>query len=120
MNLPSSRIRPERISLGGRTVGLLRHGAPDAPPLVLVHGFAADKLAWQYNFAALARTYRVTAIDLPGHGESEIVTKAVPWRGMAGWLAALLGELGLERPHLVGHSLGARLCLALAAQASSL
>jgi len=121
MNNPapaSSRIRPERITFDGSTVGLLRYGAPDRVPLLLVHGFAGDKLAWQYNIAALGRAYHVIAVDLPGHGESAPVPAAVPWRGMAAWLSALVGHLALDRPHLVGHSLGARLCLELAAGGS--
>jgi pimeloyl-ACP methyl ester carboxylesterase len=117
MNNPaSSRIRPERITFNGSAVGLLRFGAADRTPLLLVHGFAGDKLAWQYNIAALGRVYHVVAVDLPGHGESAPVAEAVHWRGMAAWLAALVEHLALDRPHLVGHSLGARLCLELAAR----
>ncbi|MEI9985276.1 MAG: alpha/beta fold hydrolase [Aliidongia sp.] len=113
--MPSfSRIRPERIQLDGNAVGLLRHGAPDRPALLLVHGFAGDKLAWQYNIAALGRAYHVVAVDLPCHGQTAPVAEAVHWRGMAAWLAALVDHLALDRPHLVGHSLGARLCLELA------
>jgi len=81
---------------------------------LLVHGFAGDKLAWQYNIAALGRAHHVVAVDLPGHGETAPVRDAAHWRGMATWLAELVGVLGLDRPHLVGHSLGARLCLELA------
>lgn len=112
--MTSSRIRPEILQHDGSPVGVLRFGAPDRPPMLLVHGFAGDKLAWQYNIAALGRAHHIIAIDLPGHGQTAPRPETVHWRGMAAWLGRLVGALGLERPHLVGHSLGARLCLALA------
>lgn len=76
------------------------------PPLVLIHGFGADRL----TFSALAKTlsaYRqVIAFDLPGHGE------AVDWDGVpdamvcAKAVTASLEAMGVERATLVGHSLG--------------
>ncbi len=116
--MTSTRIRPEILQHDGSPVGVLRFGAPDRPPMLLVHGFAGDKLAWQYNIAALGRAHHVVAIDLPGHGRTAPRPETVHWRGMAAWLARLVPALGLERPHLVGHSLGARLCLELAGDAA--
>jgi pimeloyl-ACP methyl ester carboxylesterase len=118
MAMASSRIRPETLLLDGSPVGLLRFGGADRPPMLLVHGFAGDKLAWQYNIAALGRAHHVVAIDLPGHGQTAPRPETVHWRGMAAWLARLVPALGLDRPHLVGHSLGARLCLELAGDAA--
>ncbi len=116
--MASSRIRPETLLLDGSPVGLLRFGAADRPPMLLVHGFAGDKLAWQYNIAALGRAHHVVAIDLPGHGQTAPRAETVHWRGMAAWLGRVVQALELDRPHLVGHSLGARLCLELAGEAA--
>lgn len=78
----------------------------DGPPLVLIHGFGADRL----TFAALAKSLsafrQVIAFDLPGHGE------AVEWDGVpdamvcAKAVLASLDALGVERATLIGHSLG--------------
>lgn len=81
-------------------------------PLVLLHGFASDALSWAPLEAHL-RDRPILRIDLPCHGRS-------PLRRMTGF-AALAAEvrqafdgLNLDRAHLVGHSLGGALALALA------
>jgi 4,5:9,10-diseco-3-hydroxy-5,9,17-trioxoandrosta-1(10),2-diene-4-oate hydrolase len=85
-------------------------GSPDASPVVLLHGGGPGASAWS-NFGAnipvLAKHFRILAVDQPGYGGSD----AGPVRGhyfthAADALAALLDELGVERVHLVGNSLG--------------
>jgi pyruvate dehydrogenase E2 component (dihydrolipoamide acetyltransferase) len=83
---------------------------------VLVHGFGGDLTTWLFNHEALATGRRsVIALDLPGHGGS---TKDVGG-GSLDELAAAVWELqdglGLEQPHLVGHSLGGAIAAAVAA-----
>jgi pimeloyl-ACP methyl ester carboxylesterase len=113
---PRGRLKPERILVDGAEIGLLRMGAPDRSPVLLVHGFSGDMLTWQFNLAPLARDHHVIAIDLPGHGLSSAAPGIGPWRAMVDWLARLVDALGLERPHLIGHSLGGRLTLGLVEQ----
>ncbi|WP_293786160.1 alpha/beta fold hydrolase [uncultured Aeromicrobium sp.] len=81
----------------------------ERPPLVLVHGWPQHWWIWRAILPALARHYHVVAVDLRGHGWSA----APPARGdaydkrvLARELLALLDELGLERPVLVGHDWG--------------
>ncbi|GGF24010.1 hypothetical protein GCM10011611_32630 [Aliidongia dinghuensis] len=105
------RLKPEYVQVDGAEIGLLRMGSPDRPPVLLVHGFSGDMLTWQFNVAPLARDRHVVAIDLPGHGLSSAAPGIGPWRDMAHWLARAIGTLGLDRPHLIGHSLGGRLAL---------
>jgi len=107
------RLRPEWIAVGGAQIGLLRMGPAERPPILLVHGFSGDMLTWQFNLAPLARDYHIIAIDLPGHGRSSAAAGIGHWRVMVEWLARLVEALGLERPHLIGHSLGGRLTLGL-------
>jgi pimeloyl-ACP methyl ester carboxylesterase len=109
----AGRIAPERRSIAGCDIGLLRLGSPDRPPVLLIHGFSGDLLTWQYNLLPLAKDHHVVAIDLPGHGRSAMLDGPQHWRHIVEWLGSALRELGLERPHLIGHSLGARLALAL-------
>jgi pyruvate dehydrogenase E2 component (dihydrolipoamide acetyltransferase) len=107
------RLKPEHVMVDGAAIGLMRLGDPAMPPVLLVHGFSGDMLTWQFNLAPLARDHHVVAIDLPGHGLSSAAPGIGPWRSMAGWLARLVEVLALDRPHLVGHSLGGRLTLGL-------
>lgn len=114
------RPRPATITFNGAEIGVLRMGSPALAPLVLVHGFSGDMMTWQLNMSALARRFHVIAIDLPGHGLSTGETSIAHWRLMAEWLGELLQALEVSRPHLVGHSLGGRLALALAESGAAL
>ncbi|WP_319774300.1 alpha/beta fold hydrolase [Breoghania sp.] len=75
-------------------------------PVVFIHGFGGDAMGWTNIQTALARRVHSFAFDLPGHG------KAIDWPviGHAGKtsqaVAATLDGLGLEKFHLVGHSMG--------------
>jgi pimeloyl-ACP methyl ester carboxylesterase len=91
-----------------------------AATVVLVHGFASNRaenwrrLGW---YAALGRAgYRIVALDLRGHGESDKPHDADAYarRGLVGDIVALLDHLDLPRAHLVGYSMGAHLALAMA------
>ena len=83
--------------------------------VLLVHGYGGDRNSWLFLHEPLAARYRVYALDLPGHGTS---SKDVG-DGSVGLLAdAVLGVLdaiGVERAHLVGHSLGGAVAAAAAA-----
>lgn len=105
---------PGFVAVGGR---LLRHritrGVGDA--VVFVHGFGGSLESWQENFAALAATGRtVAALDLPGHGESSLDVGSGSLEELADAVLGYLDALGLDHVHLVGHSMGAAVCLVLA------
>ncbi|WJF90866.1 alpha/beta fold hydrolase [Paraburkholderia bonniea] len=82
-------------------------GDPEASEaLILVHGIGARRSLWNAAIAQLKERYRCISYDLRGHGES-------PWPGepftlddLVADLEALRVRLGLERMHIVGHSLG--------------
>lgn len=101
------------LEAGSRRFAYLDLGAGE-PPILLLHGFGGDLGSWMFNQSTLAEGRRVIALDLPGHGGS---SKDVG-DGSVATLAAAVGEaieaLGLSRFHLVGHSLGGAICLALA------
>jgi sigma-B regulation protein RsbQ len=85
--------------------------------LVLLHGFQQDHRAWRPLVAGLdGERYRLIAPDLPGCGQSPPPER---WEDstievLAADLAGGLADLGIERPVLVGHSLGAAIALQLA------
>ena len=85
------------------------------PPLVLVHGIGSRRGVWKPVVPLLARERDVLTVDLPGFGESAMLTGEQPTvealaRALAGWW----GELGIVRPHVAGNSLGGGISLELA------
>lgn len=84
------------------------------PPLVLLHGIGHRWQAWSPVMDALAAHHEVVAIDLPGFGQSPFEEAYDVERAVAR-LAAVFAEMGMERPHVAGNSLGGLLALELAA-----
>ncbi|UCF91923.1 MAG: alpha/beta hydrolase [Desulfobacterales bacterium] len=75
--------------------------------IVLLHGFAANKDTWLHFARYLPRTYRILAIDLPGHGDNRrFMDRVYDAEHITQGLARAIQALGLERLHLVGNSLG--------------
>jgi pimeloyl-ACP methyl ester carboxylesterase len=94
-------------------VGLVYTRAGSGPPLVLMHGVGHRRQAWDAVLDRLTPHRDVIAVDLPGHGESpplDLSTRSVP-EALAEDVTGLLDQLGLERPHLAGNSLGGRIAL---------
>src|SRR5262245_1569586 len=84
------------------------------PPLVLAHGFSDDGLCWTPVAEALAPDYDVIMVDARGHGRSDAPEHGYGSAEHAADLAGAIGALGLHRPALLGHSMGAATALALA------
>lgn len=80
--------------------------------VVFVHGLAASRAFWfaQYVLPLQAR-YRITTFDLRGHGYSGRADSGYSAAAMAQDLAQVIGEAGIERCHLVGHSYGGGVAL---------
>lgn len=85
------------------------------PPLVLVHGMACHRGFCAPQIRHFARDRRVVAVDLRGHGESDAPAQPYPMQGFADDVAWTCARLGVERPVVVGHSLGGLVALELAA-----
>jgi pimeloyl-ACP methyl ester carboxylesterase len=87
--------------------------AGSGPPLVLLHGAPCDKRTWQWMVPDLSRDHTVLAWDAPGFGESSDIDDS--WRApqFADALAAFVAAVGVERPHVVGHSFGTMVALSL-------
>ncbi|MBF6425380.1 alpha/beta hydrolase [Nocardia cyriacigeorgica] len=84
-------------------------------PLVLVHGVGSRRQVWEPMIPALADTFEVITVDLPGFGESAPLPHTTVTR-LADALAEFLAEEGIERPHLAGNSMGGGISLALGAR----
>jgi pimeloyl-ACP methyl ester carboxylesterase len=88
--------------------------AGSGPPLVLVHGITECRRAWDPLVADLARDHTVVTVDARGHGESGPAT-SYDSGSMAADVAAVVADLGLADPLVVGHSMGGIVATAYAA-----
>ena len=85
------------------------------PPFVLVHGIGSRRGVWKPVVERLAAERDVLCVDLPGFGDSPLLEDEAPTvEGLARALVAWWGELGIERPHVAGNSLGGGIALELA------
>jgi pimeloyl-ACP methyl ester carboxylesterase len=84
------------------------------PPLVLAHGFSDDGLCWTPVARALEADYDVIMVDARGHGRSQAPERGYGHDDQASDLAGAIAALGLRRPVVLGHSMGAATALALA------
>ncbi len=85
-------------------------------PLVLIHGIGSEWQVWNPVIGRLSRAHDVIALDLPGFGASPMPPPGTP-AGLASMTQLVIDffdELGLERPHVAGNSLGGWLALELA------
>lgn len=81
--------------------------AGSGTPLVLLHGVGSAARSWKHQVLGLAGTFRVIAWDAPGYGDSSPLEPQEPSaEDYAKALEGFLHALGVDRVHLVGHSLG--------------
>src|SRR5439155_20643445 len=90
------------------------HGA--GRPLILLHGGLGAIEMFGPNLPALAERHRVVAVDLQGHGRTADVDRPISVETMAEDIAALIKKLGLEKPDVMGYSLGGGVALLVAAR----
>ncbi|AZO45487.1 acetoin dehydrogenase dihydrolipoyllysine-residue acetyltransferase subunit [Mesorhizobium sp. M7D.F.Ca.US.005.01.1.1] len=82
-------------------------------PVVLIHGFGADRSVWRQVVPLLGPGIETISLDLPGHG-AEAARPASSIEEIAFLLSDRLEDMGVGNAHLVGHSLGGAAALALA------
>jgi pimeloyl-ACP methyl ester carboxylesterase len=102
------------ISLPGGEIEVVERGPRDADPIVLIHCFTCAINWWDGVIPRLARAHRVIAIDLLGHGGSEMPSSGYSIQNQADLVAGVLGKLGVADAEVVGHSLGGGVAVALA------
>jgi len=100
---------------GRRIACWVNHGGflPGRKSLVFIHGSGGDHTNWLRQYTALKDTFNIAALDLPGHGRSEGPGE----REVAAyveWMKKILDGLGIFKPVLIGHSLGAAIGLGFA------
>jgi pyruvate dehydrogenase E2 component (dihydrolipoamide acetyltransferase) len=107
-------IQEQRINRDGRSVAYKLAGQGQAEtPVVLIHGFGGDSDNWLFNIEELAKDRPVYAIDLPGHGKSSKGIDRGDLSELADAVLAVMDATSVAKAHLVGHSLGGAVALAI-------
>lgn len=75
-------------------------------PLVLVHGFLGGSAQWGSYVNALQKQVNLVTVDLPGFGANAHLPPIDSISGYADWVVHHLHDLGVEKYHLLGHSMG--------------
>jgi non-heme chloroperoxidase len=95
---------------GGLRLHVREWGRADGPPILFIHGLSQSHLCWAKQYeSALADEFRLVAYDLRGHGMSQAPLEAEHYTDGQLWaddVAAIIRQLGLDRPVLVGWSYG--------------
>lgn len=104
------------VDVAGQRVWVEDHG--HGPVVVLLHGFGASSYSWRTVGDVLAQNFRVLALDLSGFGFTERPRgkEAYTRDGQGALVLGVLDALGVSRAHLVGHSYGGAVAMALAAE----
>lgn len=82
--------------------------------ILLLHGFLESKSIWGHMVKVLSKDFHVVTIDLPGHGESEVMGPVHEMGAMASVVKEVLSSLHVEQCLLAGHSMGGYVSLAFA------
>jgi pimeloyl-ACP methyl ester carboxylesterase len=119
MLAPAKLEDGQTVRIGSQQVRYVRRkaagGQPGDLPIVVLHGWGAHIEAVAPILAALDGAPDLIALDLPGFGESEPPDQAWDVDSYARFMIHFLDELAVDRAHLVGHSHGGRVSIALAA-----
>jgi pimeloyl-ACP methyl ester carboxylesterase len=103
-----------RIDVDGASINALSWGDPSLPGLVLIHGGAAHAHWWSFIAPQLTHGYHVAALDLSGHGDSDRRARY----SMEAWSSEVLAvadHLEMDRPIVIGHSMGGFVAMVTAA-----
>jgi pimeloyl-ACP methyl ester carboxylesterase len=82
--------------------------------LIFVHGWCCDHTYFAPQFEHFRRKHRVVAVDLRGHGQSDKPHHSYTMEALADDLAWMCDQLGVEKPVVIGHSMGAIVAFDLA------
>ena len=110
-----SNVADRFLTINGLNIHFREWGAPQLPPLIILHGFAAHSRSWDHVAAALASHYRVIVPDIRGNGESNWAPE-YSWQLFIADTLGLMDALGIRQAVLCGHSMGGRTSYMLASR----
>ncbi len=100
----------KKIQVRNISIGLIDEGQGEQV-LVLIHGLGSNAKSWIKNIPALAKKYRVIALDLPGYGKSDKGYYQYSMDFYADVVKDLLNDISVSRVTLVGHSMGGQIAM---------
>ncbi len=101
------------IDVEGLRMSYVEKGSGDET-ILLIHGLGASIHTWKYNLDAFASRYHTIALDLPGHGNSEMPDIPYSVNLHANYIYKFMQEKGIEKATVVGHSVGGQVAVILA------
>ena len=107
----------QTVEVGGRHLSYAVLGDTESPndPVLFVHGYGGDKNSWLFVQEPIAADRVTYALDLPGHGASSKDVGDGTIETLAKAVVGFLDTVGVNRVHLVGHSMGGAVVTAVAA-----
>ncbi|MBA3643690.1 MAG: alpha/beta hydrolase [Chloroflexia bacterium] len=107
---PRTEGRRRRLAANGITLAVTEY-AGDGPPLLLLHGIGSRAESWWSVLDGLAAHFQLFALDFRGHGASAKPARGYLFPDYAADLADVLDALAIDRPRILGHSLGGLVAL---------
>ena len=104
---------PRVITNNGYDIGYDEAGHGDSTPIVFLHGVGSDKSVWRPQLAHFRETRRAVAFDYPGYGESDPAPEGTTRDDYASAIISAMHELGIDRAHICGLSLGGVVAIAM-------
>ena len=100
------RAHLHQVEIDGARVNYVDIGEGDAEPVVVVHGLSGQWQNWLENIPNIAQSRRVLALDLPGHGASEMPREQISIPGYGHCVESFCDRLELGPVAMVGNSMG--------------
>jgi 3-oxoadipate enol-lactonase len=97
----------------GLELGYVRSGGGSEIPIVFLHGVGSDKSVWHPQLAHFGLQRSAIAFDYPGYGESDPFPEGTTRDDFAGAIILAMNELGIDRAHICGLSLGGVIAIAI-------
>jgi 2-succinyl-6-hydroxy-2,4-cyclohexadiene-1-carboxylate synthase len=88
-----------------------QQGQSDGIPLIFLHGFMGNGKIWLPIMQNLTENFYSIAVDLPGHGQTEADISEIDFDILSEKLIGLIDEQELDRPVIIGYSMGGRIAL---------
>lgn len=104
---------PRVITNNGYEIGYAEAGGGNATPIVFLHGVGSDKSVWHPQLAHFGESRRTIAFDYPGYGDSDPAPDGTTRDDYASAIISGMHELGVDRAHVCGLSLGGVAAIAM-------
>jgi 3-oxoadipate enol-lactonase len=104
---------PRIITNNGYDIGYEEAGGGEALPIVFLHGVGSDKSVWHPQLAHFGISRRAVAFDYPGYGDSDPAPEGTTRDDYASAILSAMHELGIDRAHVCGLSLGGVIAIAM-------